>query len=63
MLFLHLWRIVRATLGDGLVVEVLRVVGLGKEESALGQANPHIARRRLQTATMEYLAVRTGDPG
>ena len=63
VLFLHLRRIGMATLGDGLVVQVLRVLGLGKEEPALGQANPHIARGRLQTATMEYLAVRTGDPG
>ena len=37
VLFLHLRRIGMATLGDGLVVQVLRVLGLVKEEPALGQ--------------------------
>ena len=36
-LFLHLRRIGMASLGDGLVLQILRVVGLGKEEPALGQ--------------------------
>ena len=36
-LFLHLRRIGMASLGDGLVLQILRVIGLGKEEPALGQ--------------------------
>ena len=36
-LFLHLRCISMASLGDGLVLQILRVVGLDKEEPALGQ--------------------------